>query len=404
MGSPNTRTAIPKQGSSVGQLVKTISQYWNSIQGSLFPWLEEELDSLTQKQQQLIEILELVRIEQFVPIYDGYEGRPQKSRRAIARSFVAKMVYNIDTTTMLIERLKSDKSLRRICGWENSRQIPSESTFSRAFEEFAVMSLPSRVHEQLIKSNLSEEIVSHNSRDSTAIRGRENIRPTQSKTSDNSKVTESPKKRGRPKKGEEKPPQPTRLERQQTMTLQEMLKDLPKDCDSGTKKDSKGNLSFWSGYKLHCDVIDGCIPVSAIVTSASVHDSQVAIPLALMTQERVTVLYDLMDSAYDIPSIIAHSRKLGHVPLIDTNPRRDKELQEEKRNENKARRTLNWKPAEANRYNVRTTAERANSRLKEEFGANKLRVRGHVKVSCHLMFGVLVLAADQLMRLATGAT
>ena len=44
----------------------------------------------------------------------------------------------------------------------------------------------------------------------------------------------------------------------------------------------------------------------------------------------------------------------------------------------------------------RTTAERANSRLKDEFGANKVRVRGHEKVYCHLMFSVLVLAADQL--------
>ena len=69
------------------------------------------------------------------------------------------------------------------------------------------------------------------------------------------------------------------------------------------------------------------------------------------------------------------------------------------RNENKARKALNWEPAEAKRYNVRTTAERANARLKEEFGAAKVRVRGHTKVACHLMFGILVLAADQLMRL-----
>ena len=152
------------------------------------------------------------------------------------------------------------------------------------------------------------------------------------------KTTEPPKKRGRPKKGEEKPqPEPTRLERQRTMTLEEMVKDLPKDCDSGAKKDSKGNTMYWSGYKLHCDTIDGCIPVSAIVTSASVHDSQVAIPLATMTQKRVTVLYDLMDAAYDVPAIIEHSRSLEHVPLIDKNPRRDKELQEKIRNENKAR-------------------------------------------------------------------
>ncbi len=63
------------------------------------------------------------------------------------------------------------------------------------------------------------------------------------------------------------------------MTLEEMLKDLPMACDKGAKKDSKGNIMYWTGYKLHLDAIDGCIPVSAIVTSASLHDSQVAIPL-----------------------------------------------------------------------------------------------------------------------------
>lgn len=51
-------------------------------------------------------------------------------------------------------------------------------------------------------------------------------------------------------------------------------------------------------------------------------------------------------------------------------------------------------------YNERSTAERANSRLKDEFGACKVRVRGYAKAACHLMFGVLVLAADQLMKLA----
>jgi len=61
----------------MGQLVQTISQYWGKIQETLFPWLEEELDPLTKIQQQLISILEHLRIEQFVPNYGGYEGRPQ---------------------------------------------------------------------------------------------------------------------------------------------------------------------------------------------------------------------------------------------------------------------------------------------------------------------------------------
>ena len=77
----------------------------------------------------------------------------------------------------------------------------------------------------------------------------------------------------------------------------------------------------WIGYKLHIDAADGGIPLSCILTSASVNDCQVAIPLATMTAARVTNLYDLMDAAYDAAEIRAHSESLGHVPIIDVNPR-----------------------------------------------------------------------------------
>src|SRR5271165_737040 len=140
----------------MSKLGHAIAQYWSKIQGSLFPHLKEELDSLTQKQQQLITILEVVRIEQFIPDYRGYEGRPPKTRAAIARSFVAKMVYNMTTTRALWDRLHSDKNLRRICGWENTRQIPSESTFSRAMADFSETQLPQRVHEALINKIYGE--------------------------------------------------------------------------------------------------------------------------------------------------------------------------------------------------------------------------------------------------------
>ena len=51
------------------------------------------------------------------------------------------------------------------------------------------------------------------------------------------------------------------------------------------------------------------------------------------------------------------------------------------------------------RYNERTSAERVNARLKDEFGGRNVRVRGHAKVLCHLMFGIVALTVDQLMRL-----
>jgi hypothetical protein len=36
--------------------------------------------------------------------------------------------------------------------------------------------------------------------------------------------------------------------------------------------------------------------------------------------------------------------------------------------------------------------------LKDEFGGRNVWVRGHAKVMCHLMFGILAFAADQFLR------
>ena len=42
---------------------------------------------------------------------------------------------------------------------------------------------------------------------------------------------------------------------------------------------------------------------------------------------------------------------------------------------------------------------RINARLKDEFGGNPIWVKGNTRVMSHLMFGLLVLTVDQLMRL-----
>jgi hypothetical protein len=256
--------------------------------------------------------------------------------------------------------------------------------------------LPQRVHADLVKEFYGKQIVGHVSRDSTAIEARE-------KPLKKAKPSVTPPgKRGRLKKGTEKPaPALTRLEMQShpTMTLSKMLAELPKACDIGTKRNSQGFQVSWQGYKLHLDINDIGLPLSAILTSASTHDSQVAIPLMKMTQERVgTVFYELMDSAYDSPLIEAASRNLGRVPIIDVNPRRNPEKQAEKHDRALLKR-MGLALSQDVRFHERTVAERANGRLKDECGADTLRVRGHAKAVCHLMFGVCVLAADVLLRL-----
>ena len=55
---------------------------------------------------------------------------------------------------------------------------------------------------------------------------------------------------------------------------------------------------------------------------------------------------------------------------------------------------MGHKTAEAIRYNERSTVERVNARLKDEFGGRVVRVRGHAKVMCHLMFGILALNSE----------
>jgi transposase len=381
-------------------LVKTLSQYWLRIQSSLFPWLEEELGELTEKEQKLVTTLELFRIERFTPFGRSLRGRPPKERAAVARAFVAKAVYNMPTTRALLDRLASDKKLRRICGWEQKGGIPSESTFSRAFAEFSESQLPALVHQAMISENLSEDIISHISRDATEIEAREKpSKETEAETESNERKPK--RKAGRPKKGEESVKELTRLERQRTMTLEEMLADLPHQCDVGTKTNSKGLKRSWIGFKFHLDAADGQIPISCILTSASTHDSQVALPLATMTSQRVTNLYDLMDSAYDAPIIREHSKSLGHVPIIEINPRRNTKLKEELRAEARRFELLHFERPEDSRYRERTNVERVYARLKDEFGGRMIRVRGWAKVMTHLMFGVLALTADQLMRLVT---
>jgi hypothetical protein len=268
----------------------------------VFPFLEEEFGTLTEYHRNVAATLAIVRVEECIK--DEYWfGRPASSRKVLGRAFVAKAVSNAPTTSDFRNRILADSVLRRICGWEERGQVPSVSTFSRVFREFAESKLAGHVHKTLIDRTFSDQ----------------------------------------------------------------------------------GYRESWNGFKLHIDSGDGQIPISCLLTSASVHDSQVSIPLTTLTCQRVKSLYELKDSAYDCQHIAAYSRRMGHVPIIDPNPR------------NGEGRELT--PAEKIRYRERTTAERVNARLKDEFGGRMIRVRGAAKVMAHLMFGILALTADQLMRM-----
>jgi transposase len=361
-------------------LLQVLATFGRVLQGHLFPALEAELGPLSELQQRLVRTLTMLQLDGFVTVRHG-RGRPAHDRGAIARAFVAKAVFNFPTTRALLDRLHDDIVLRRLCGWETVAEVPDETVFSRAFAEFAASRFAERVHAALIKRTQGWRLIGHISRDATAIEGCEKPQPKPKV------AAAAPAPRYRKGRKSKPPEQMTRLERQcsATMTGEQMIAELPRACDVGCKTNSNGHKYSWIGYKLHLDVADGQIPISCVLSSASLHDSQAAVPLAELTAQRVTSLYDLMDRGYESDLIRQHSQRLGHVPIIDTQRRGSQ--------------TPVMAPHEAVRFRERTTVERVYSRLKQEFGGEQVRVRGWAKVMTHLMFGILALTADQILRL-----
>ncbi len=351
----------------------------HGLQCQLFPLLEEQIGPLGDKDRMFLDVLALLPDDLGLQRYGWCgNGRPPASRFWLFHSFVAKAVHGFATTKGLIDELRSRPTLRRLCGWETVSEIPEECTFSLAFGDFAADQLPQRIHETMVNIHCGPKLVGHVSHDSTAIEAREKRAPAAPAPAPDTPPA-PPRKRGRPKQGQQPPPPPPkRLELQPQRSLAENLADLPQVCDNGCKTGSKGQPEYWRGYKLHLGVIDGDIPVSAILTSASTHDSQAAIPLMQMSAGRVRWLYDLADAAYDARAIHQFSRGLGHVPIIEPVQRGD---------------WIPLDPAQRQRFGQRSADGRVNGRLKDEFGGRLVRVRGALKVMAHLMFGVLVITA-----------
>jgi len=158
------------------KLKNKISWLMETVQQSLFPHLDECLPlPLTEPEKHLVKILELVQIEKYVPVSASKQwlGRPIKEREALARAFIAKAVLKYQHTSSLRNALLSSPNVRMICGFSKYGDVPSESTFSRAFAEYAKVNLGTVVHDILVKEYLESELVGHVSRDSTAIIGRE---------------------------------------------------------------------------------------------------------------------------------------------------------------------------------------------------------------------------------------
>lgn len=351
--------------------MKTISETIGGAQAllgidfDLQKCFEERLDEKHLTFLHIVRVLEGAQQLQERP-YAGI-GRKPFPYAPFMRSMWAKNFFGIEKTRALINRLKSDPNLRLLCGF---KKVPGQATFSRAFAHLSGTNTANETLDALVIGSHKNRVVYHVNRDSSAIEGREKKPPKKAKP---------PKfKRGRPKKGEIRPAKPENvLERQAKESLEESIKAVPTHYSCGCKRNSKGNAFYWYGYKLHLDVSDRGFPLSAVVTSAHVADSHVAIILEKMTEKKVQFCYSLMDSAYDAAAIKRFIEGCGRIPIIDPNPTHNPPLD----------------PAKQERYKMRTYVERAYSYLKENLLPKNIYVKGHQKVSFVLMSGVLCLAA-----------
>jgi hypothetical protein len=79
------------------KLTDKISWLMGRVQRSLFPHLNQCLPTpLTEQEERLVKILEIVQVEQHVPRVlrrYRYPGRKHLDRQACAREFVAKALY-----------------------------------------------------------------------------------------------------------------------------------------------------------------------------------------------------------------------------------------------------------------------------------------------------------------------
>ncbi|KAB7881163.1 hypothetical protein, partial [Poseidonibacter ostreae] len=89
----------------VPKFSSNLSKMWNKVlnlENCLFPELQEQLGTLSTKEEKLIKILDFAQIEKNITVVK-ITNTPN-DRIEIARAMIAKSVYNIQTTRDLIDR------------------------------------------------------------------------------------------------------------------------------------------------------------------------------------------------------------------------------------------------------------------------------------------------------------
>ncbi len=98
-----------------------ISSIFHYLNPCLPGMLEEQLPNMSSKHHELLAALEFLGIEEHIqerPVL--WVGRPPYTVISGARSFFAKHIMQMPFNNRLVQALKTDDNMRRICGWDQS--------------------------------------------------------------------------------------------------------------------------------------------------------------------------------------------------------------------------------------------------------------------------------------------
>lgn len=292
-------------------------------------------------------------------------GRNGYALLGILGIMLLKLSYQMRTMKQTLQLLRENGNLKDMLA---IARVPSEATVSRLSKEVEQIVHPSDLHGRVVQSyakSLDRIAVGHLSIDSTTIEARE--KPVKTRIP-RAKTLE---KRGRKAKGsleqQRYRERQARLEQERIAYLHESfeasLAKLELRCSLTAKQNSKGKRQWFVGYKAHLATDDHGVPMSFAVTGASVHDSQVAVPLMKKTRETADFLYALLDKGYVSPVINDYVDMIGRKAIID-------------RRAYKGMVADPLDPASQQRYAARTTVERTNSELKDGYLPDVIYKRG----------------------------
>ena len=228
-------------------------------QMELFQNMDESIDALSEDQMTFIEHYALIsgNVRGLFP-HANLTGRPLASRESILKLFFMKAFLNLPTTNFARDLVLCAYSWRRICGFEFTGEVPSESTRSRAFAEFSGNNAIVSIHSGLLKAYVKDTrtLLCNVSNDSTEIKAREQRAPKEKTASAGTSPALGRRRRSKAEKGNTPPSEPSNLERQSASSQEENMSRIPRKCDWGRKSNGKGKVEQWGGYKLHLGVAD----------------------------------------------------------------------------------------------------------------------------------------------------